>query len=171
VFAKIDIRDIVRDHLATLVDYRTQRASPLDYVLFFVVPAVVAAALMFLKVGLTDSAVNVLITALSIFAGLLFNLLVLIASLADKRAAPTGESDARQVMKSIYANIAYSLLVSLLTLLPLGLFATLKDELAKKIAMAVSYYFIVHFALTLMMVLKRMHILLSFEFSKGKPSA
>ena len=171
MLAKIDIRDIVRDHLATLVDYRTQKSSGLDYVLFFVVPAVAAAGLMYVKVGLTDTAVNVLITALSIFAGLLFNLLVLIASLVDKRSAPTGESDARQVMKSIYANIAYSLLVSLLTLLPLGVFATLNDALAKKIAMAVSYYFIGHFALTLLMVLKRMHVLLSFEFSKGKPGA
>ncbi len=169
MLSKIDIRDIVRDHLATLVDYRTQKASRPDYVLFFFVPAVAAATLMYLKVRLTDAAVNVLITALSIFAGLLFNLLVLIASLVDKRSAPTGASDARQVMRSIYANIAYSLLVSLLTLLPLGVFATLKDGLTKNSAMALSYYLIGHFALTLLMVLKRMHVLLSFEFREGKP--
>jgi hypothetical protein len=168
VFSKIDVRDIVRDHFATLVDYETGRRSFSDHVLFVVVPLVGSGVLLLLGIDLSETAVNVLITALSIFAGLLFNLLVLLDSLADRKQAPTGDSDARLMMKGIYANTAYAVLIALLTLVPLCLFTLTQNCTVRVVTSGLSYFLIGHFLLTLLMVLKRIHALLSHEFSRPR---
>ncbi len=168
MFSKIDIRDIVRDHFATLVDYETGRRSFSDHILFVVIPLIASGVLLLLRIQLSEPAVTVLITALSIFAGLLFNLLVLIDSLADRKAAPTGDSDARLMMKSIYANLSYAVLISLLTLVPLCLFALTQNCTVRVVTSGFSYFLISHFLLTLLMVLKRIHALLAHEFSRPR---
>lgn|SRR5574341_829090 len=168
MITKIDIRDIIRDHFATLTDNESGRRSIADQFLFFGVPVLGSGALLVLEICPSDTAVNVLITSLSIFAGLLFNLLVLIAGLADRRSAPTGEADSRLMMRSIYSNIAYALLVSLVTLVPLGFYAMTVDATVRTVLAGVAYFLLGHFMLTLLMVLKRMHALLSHEFSRPR---
>lgn len=168
MLAKIDVRDIVHDHFATLVDYSSGRRSGSDYVLFLVLPAAVTALLLYLRICLSEAAVNVLITALSIFAGLLFNLLVLIDGLADRKSPPTTAEDARQMLKSVYANIAYCVLISLVTLVPLCISALTNNPIANLVTSGLVYFLLGHFLLTLLMVLKRIHALLSHEFNRPR---
>lgn len=174
MFSKIDVRGIIQDHYRTLVDNREvaeggpRRASKGDYFLFLGVPVLAALLLHYLKVGLSDEAVNVLITALSIFAGLLFNLLVLIAGLADRSDMPRGPADPRPLLREVYANIAYALLVSLVALIPLCVYAMVAEGTARIVATIFAYSFIGHFLLTLLMILKRMHALLTDELRRPR---
>jgi hypothetical protein len=165
VLDKIDIRDLLRDHYRTLVVYPSDKRSLGDYILFLGAPAAIVAVLSWQHVTLSDNAISLLINALAIFAGLLFNLLVLVHGLARSRG-PTGEGDTRLLLTSVYANIAYSILLSLLTLVPLVIAANATCR-SREIAAAFAIFLVSHFTLTLLMVLKRIHALVTHEMRQS----
>lgn len=165
--SKIDVRDLVRDHMATLVDRRTGKSSKLDLAVFFVLPLAVASVLALRDWTLSHEASSILITALSIFAGLLFNLLVLVHGLI-RREDPLRQADERVLVKQIYANISYATLVSLSALLPLvGQALWDSGGWPGRVLSFIGYFLIGNFLLTLYMILKRVHTLLGNEFSRG----
>ena len=82
--AKINIFQIITDHVATLKDYGRPRISKFDIFLFFIVPLLGSSLLVALKIQLNNALVNLLITVFSIFAGLLFNLQVLMFDVIGK---------------------------------------------------------------------------------------
>ncbi len=75
---KINISRIVKDHLATLKDYATGRYRLSDFVLFFGVPLIVAGLLTYFRGIMSEGTALILATSLSLFAALLFNLLLLV---------------------------------------------------------------------------------------------
>ena len=77
MFTKISVLSIVKDHILTLKNNRTDKIYFPDIILFFFVPGVIAGGLTYLGVQLNDALVNALITSFSIFSALLFNLLLL----------------------------------------------------------------------------------------------
>ncbi len=165
MLGKIDPRDIVRDHFRTLVRYRENRISLADLVLFLLAPLALSVAAAALHIVLSPVAVDVLTNAMAILAGLLLNLLVLIHTLARGYQGPTGAADARDLLQQVYANIAYSILLSLLALVPLVFVASAPDSsFVASAASALAMFFVIHFTLTLLMVLKRVHALLAFDF-------
>jgi hypothetical protein len=171
MIGKIDVRQIVIDHFATLVDEDTKRQSGLDFTLFFILPLCVASVLIFFNLILGKSIGNVLITALAVFAGLLFNLLLLIFDIANK---PRPESERLnelkiRFLKEIYSNIAYAILIALLTIVILllhFLFLSLNTRAGLVFSAFIIYGLCGNFVLTLFMVLKRIHILLATEFKR-----
>lgn len=166
---KVDIRDILKDHFSTMVSYGTGKRSIGDYALFFVLPAILTGFVVWFSIVLSDTAVNVLITALSILAGLLFNVLVLIHTLAERFVAPTGKQDGQQFLREIYSNIAYAILISLLCLPPLVLLVIFQNSIIRGIANATATYLVLHLGLTLVMILKRLHALLSYDLGRPRP--
>jgi hypothetical protein len=172
MIGKINVSQIITDHVCTLTDQNTKKTSKSDCVLFFGLPILIAAVLVGLKLVFGKAISGVLITSLAIFAGLLFNLLLLIFDIANKpRPAQAPLSPIKiQLLREIYNNIAYAILIALLTivlsLIHFGLVAlNLKPE---AYATAFSIYACTgNFVLTLLMVLKRMHKLLREEFPRS----
>jgi hypothetical protein len=166
VLVKIDIRDIIHDHMRTLVNSATGSRSAGDLALFFIVPLIVGVAAVALDVPIRNTAANVLITALAIFTGLLFNLLVLVHGLI-RRGDPLVSGAEVELLRQIYANISFAVLISLTSLVPLVLQAVLdaSNALGKTLSVLI-YFFVVNFILTLMMILKRVHALLGNEFQR-----
>jgi hypothetical protein len=66
MISKINILDIIRDHLRTLVHEHNGKTSVGDYLLFFGLPIIVAALLLWLKGVFGPNVGGVLITAFSI---------------------------------------------------------------------------------------------------------
>jgi len=165
MLVKIDIRQIIRDHMLTLYDYGTKKKSWADLALFFGVP--VAAAAVFVSLGLLlgSASAGTLITALSIFAGLLFNLLILAHGML--RNAEGKYRDEKVLIQEIYSNISYAILVSLLSITVLLGTIFPGPRWAAQLGSAVAYFLIVNFLLTLFMVLRRVHVLLANEFGRG----
>lgn len=166
MFNKINIKQIIADHLATLQSFRTGKVSIGDLVVFFGLPGVLSALIVWLlhyKLGRDFS--NVLITSLSVFSALLFNLLLLIYDILRKEDKEKEESKLRRrFLKEIYANISFSILVSVITIiLLLLLFVDIQNEGIISIINFFIYFLVTNFILTLLMVLKRVHILLSQE--------
>ena len=165
MFSKIDVRCIVSDHLATLQDAATGRRMKTDYFVFFGLPIVVAFCLAFvLNLSLNQGAVGILVTSLSIFAALLFNLLLLIYDVVRK--VERGSQGLKETFLSqIYSNISFAILVSIVSIIVL--LVAYFDLNGSCFALATSfavYYLVTLFILTLFMILKRVHILLSREF-------
>ena len=159
---------------------------------FFAVPALAATVLLSAGFRITDVHSGPLLTALSIFAALLLNLLVVLQSIIQKEQAPVGRSSAwSTLIEETYANVAYSILVALagVVLLTVGilvasgssspplLFPSLPAWLAflgrvewikvvSSLFSWVVYFLVLNFVLTLFMVLKRVHVLLRTEFSR-----
>jgi hypothetical protein len=170
MIGKVDFRAVIKDHYETLTDENANTLSGWDFILFYLVPICVACVLIGFHLIIGKGMTNVLITALAIFAGLLFNLLLLIFDIANK---PRPEelklsSNKKRFLKEIYSNIAYAILISLITIIILLAhygFLTMGWNLAQHLSVFIVYFLFGNFVLTLLMVLKRIHILLATEFS------
>lgn len=173
LITKINLSTILKAHLSTLVDSSTKerKGSLGDKVLFFLAPAVVSALASLLFIPSDKNIIGILITSLSIFAGLLFNLLVLVMQIIEKRK---GKTDFIRIQKDTYANIAYAILVSItasaILLIPYFIESTNARVTANgdvfitfyaRVFWAVIYFLLLNFGLTMAMVLKRMHVILT----------
>ncbi len=165
MFRRIDVRDIVKGHMATLTEYGTGRRHNGDYMLFFGLPLILTAGLLWTKVHVTNEIATIIITALSIFAGLLFNLLLLAHGMI--RSTPQDNLDEKRLIREIYSNISYAILVSILVIIVCMAFYFSKRPWFVLGVTAFTHFFIANFVLTLLMILRRIHILLSKEFQRG----
>ena len=189
---KIDVHRIVKDHFSTLRKTGSDEPDPWDVALFFAVPSGFTLLLMLLfglRVGSGLS--NALFTALSIFAGLLFNLLVLVYDIVNREdAEETGVRERLRatVLREVFANVSYAILVSLAIVFLIGilnlsfvggLLGNVLDDLCHQngwlcnlpIVKWLLDFLILslasNFTLTLLMVLRRVHLLLSTDFRKS----
>jgi hypothetical protein len=161
---KLDISDIVGDHYKSFRSYRTGKQQKRDYATFLGGPVVIALLSAYFNVLLNSTAIGVLITAVAILGGLLFNLLILIHTLKNSGKEYVSKGDTVRFFGEIYANISYSILIALFTLLPLAILVVVNNERLTLAINAIAIFLCLHLLLTLFMVLKRIHSLLRIEF-------
>lgn len=174
LIAKINLTAILKAHLDTLIDGSTKESkkSYVDVVVFYAIPAVLSVVGASFLIPSDKSILGILITSLSIFAGLLFNLLVLVMQIIEKKK---GDFVFKNVQKATYANISYAILISLVTsavlLIPYfveperdpNLYNNLINNavsiipIEARIFWGIVYFLLINFALTMAMILKRMH--------------
>jgi hypothetical protein len=165
---KIDLRPIIRAHFRTFRNFESQKVSPGDYLLFVVLPAALTAVLVAVGVRLRPQSVGILVAALAVFAGLFFNLVILVADLAvrGEDQPPTRERRLRiksRVLVEVHANVSFAILVSVLCLACLAALG-FEGPLAGRIVLeSFALFLIIQFFLTLLMILKRMHALIGAE--------
>ncbi|MCV0396181.1 MAG: hypothetical protein K5872_04605 [Rhizobiaceae bacterium] len=159
---KIDVRMIVSDHFATFKDEGTGRASASDFVVMVGIPLTASLLAILFDFQIKDSYVGTLVSVFAIFAGLLFNVLVLIYSFSDEEDDDK-KSIRNNLIRQSFANISYSIIISLgvVFLLTLMLFV---GGIAQKALEVVVIFLAVNFFLSLLMVLKRIHVLLRDKF-------
>jgi len=172
MITKINISNIILDHLGTLKNDQGTAYLKADIALFYFVPLILAS---YLAIGV-DIDIGKFSTTLSaifsIFAALLFNLLLLIYTIFDKKNEKIKNDvdyDRKEkirinLIKEIYSNISYSIFISLICLI----FVVLSNNVSgytEKTFSFYTYFFSINFFLTLLMVLKRIHVLLSDEFA------
>jgi len=162
--SKIDLGPMLGDHLATLKDDDGKWRRG-DLVLFYGLPFAIGIAVWGLGVDIrrTDS----LLTALSILVGLLFNLLVLIFDVALKlgREQATSTRDELVVLiRQTQANTTYALVLGLGVVTALGVLAATGggDLCHRRGGLLVAA--LVHFLLTLLMVVKRVRSTFHAQF-------
>lgn len=168
---KVNVIDIIKRHVQTLKDYASQKSSKKDYFTFFVLPAFVAITLA-IKGTITDNGTGILLTVFSIFAGLLFNLLILIMDIG-RRVKKQGEEksvDAKKqritetLISETYSNVAFSILISLTVIcITLIFIVGLSNMIFKFLVSLIIYWLVIVFIMTLFMILKRVFRLLDNE--------
>jgi amino acid transporter len=161
-FNKININQILRSHFATLQNDNSKKAEFDDYLTFLIVPIIIASGLLHFDIQLKDSAVNIVITTLSILVGLLFNVIVLIFDIIKRDAS---QKIKNTILKQLLANISFTILLSIVTIL--FTLATYFDiEYVKDIATWIVYFLLTIFLFTVLMVLKRMYLLFKNEIDE-----
>lgn len=158
---KINVLGIVREHLSTFRSFGSQQAAPADFLLFLLLPLLVATGLMLGGAALPATAIGIIATALSVFASLFFSLLILVVDLAvrnedrpDRQSGRRGRVEGR-LIQELHANVAFAILVSLAALAALvGL--SLEGSLpGRTVLEGVAFYLCTQFFMTLLMILKR----------------
>jgi hypothetical protein len=173
--ARINLFDIVLDHLHTLRRLGRPGIYAGDVILFFVLPAVLAIPLALLIPDRLVEQAPKLLTATSLMGGLLFNLLARTAQIVEKAKKDAEPGSIRRVFaKEIHTNVAFGITLSLSCAIALVIFSFLK--LPKEwvlnhepstiwiIAVAWSCFFLlILFVLTLLMIVKRMYVILTSD--------
>jgi hypothetical protein len=166
--SKINISQIVMDHVATLKNERTGKFSSLDLGIFLVLPIGLAAAYYGCGWKFSESATGLVITGMSIFAGLMINVLVLIYTVAlNTRTADETAEEAiieRRFLREIFANISFSITTSVFIVIIVG-FTFFAGDKTQRVLSSLAVFLLCNFLLTLLMTLKRLHILLTKRFS------
>ena len=167
--SRINLLDVVHAHLRTLRRLGQPGIYTGDLIFFFGVPAAIALPLAYcFGDRLYEQAAN-LLTAVSIIGGFLFSLLAMTAQIVDKvrKESPSG-SVRRIFAKEIHANVAFGIILSLACVVSLVVFAFLTKPVARQWVGQVSvawltFFLIVAFFLTLLMIVKRLFIILSSD--------
>ena len=158
---KINIIRIIKDHYATLENANTGKSEADDWLAFWVLPIILGIGVTTLQPKISDNNINLIITSLSIFVGLLINVVVLIFSLGQK-----GVSEAtlkNTVLKQTISNICYTILISIINIVIAFLISVMKNEIMVILFSAIIYIVTLHFFVTLLMIVKRMYLLFMNE--------
>ena len=167
---------MVADHLQTLTDDRTGRRSYVDIFLFYGIPVAVAALGYAWCLEVPKGVSSVLVGALSFFAGLLFSAQIALYSILPRdfagQADPVSEArerkrgeTTRRFFSHLNANISYCILLGATTLFAVVSFQIISFNRAVESALIITLS--LHFFLTLLMLVKRMHAAFKSEIENN----
>lgn len=161
VIDKIDVREIFRNHFKTLVNDNSKKADFSDWFSFLIIPVVLSTILVIFNVLLSDRASNIVIATLSILVGLLFNVVVIIFDIIKR---DNSKEIKNELLRQLLTNISYAILISLIIIA-----ATIATYFNQKFTILLFnwlvYFLIFHFAMTVLMILKRIYNLFLNEIN------
>jgi hypothetical protein len=173
MFVRINILKIIRDHFKTLRTYNSESKflSIGDTILFLIIPLIISCILIYKNYNFEEQLSN-LIAGISIFGGFLFNLLAIIYSQMEnieKNNEGTEDENLQKLKKKfideIHINISFCIVLSIIVIL--SLFLTTIDFpiqrlnlVFQKIITGLTYFLLILFLLSLLMVVNRVYILL-----------
>lgn len=170
---KINVISIIRDHIDTLYDNRSNRASVFDIALFYGIPLAMALLSVYAKLSLGTEFYNISVTFFGIFIALILNIQVAIFSIfqrdwkrpSDARVASAVNAmlaDRKRLLTELNANLSYLILICCASL-TLSLLSFVKSY-GNDFVPALMIFLYAHFLLTLLMVVKRAHALFHKEY-------
>lgn len=162
VFEKINIAVIVRNHLSTLVNDNSKKADFSDWFSFLIIPVVGAIALVCLGVRPTERVNTIIISTLSILIGLFFNVVVILFDIIKR---DNNQEIKNELLKQLLTNILYSILLSLI-IIGITILSFFENKYWKLICYFLTFFLLIHFALTVLMILKRIYVLFTNEMKK-----
>lgn len=181
--SKINIWSIVAGHISTLNDASSGKVSLVDYFTFYGIPLSIAFLLSFLGIKVTSDANSLLVSFGAIFTALLLSVLVLVYDQGEKLRNVNAESKSHNIelkknlLEQLYFNICYAVVASVVLVFfcliytflpgdPLNISVSkliidfdLKLYLFSPLIMMV----VMNLLLTILMVVKRMHTLLTIK--------
>jgi len=166
MLSKMNPLGIVKAHYGSLRNYQTNTLSAAEISLHLLLPAVLAALHFWLVPDISEGVVSIIVSAASIVAGLMLNLLVLIYTLVyNAKTNPNPVSnidDFKRVSSESLSTIAFSILLCLLlvvaSLLVLSRFATVAG-----VGRFTTVYLGIAVILCLLIVLKRCYAIVQLE--------
>ena len=173
--SKFNVSDIIIDHVKTLRNDATKQYQKADFGISFLVPAAISIVLVGLGLVVNSTIAIGMITAFSIFGALLLNLLLLLYQMVNGDGSQKNEKLPRvnmlkraQLLKETYSNISFEILLAIIVIVIL-LFTIIvgTNNVAVSVLSFFDYFVGFTFVITLTMVLKRVHRLVSMEFESS----
>lgn len=159
ILNKVNVFNVVKKHLKTLKNTNTGKSDFDDYLTFLIIPLVIAGILLWRNSLIEPNLVSIIITALSIFVGLFFNVIILIFDMTRRDKVKEIKIE---ILRQLQANISYVILLSLITIIVI-LFTYFENTIVSIIANGISYFLLIHLIMTILMVIKRTFRLLEEE--------
>jgi hypothetical protein len=163
VSTKLNLTDILTDHIGTLKNVNTGKLSKLDLLVFFGIPVVLSVVVYLLKIDLGPVSIGILISALSILAGLLINVLVLLYTVKEIGPTESQKSEQIALIKEVNANLLYEITLAILLVVLLCGLRLFSGHLLGALT-AVAIFGAGNFTLTLLMAIKRIKVLIGLRF-------
>jgi hypothetical protein len=170
---KINILFIIKDHFGTLYDGRSNKSSPADIFIFYIIPFILASFSYYIRIVLKAEVYNISITFFGIFIALILNIQVAMFSIFQRKWRSSSDrrvnesikgtlADRKKLLVELNVNLSYLILVCCVALF-LSLLSFIKsfDDYFIPSTMIFIYG---HFLLTLLMVVKRAHALFDKEY-------
>lgn len=177
MISKINIYPIIKGHLDSFKKRDGKRFQVGDIIGFFVIPFLIASFLVWQGYEVVEKYINTAIIAETIFVPLLVNVLVVVYGLIDRIEKRKAERPSDQealkhaddkkidLLRQLYANISYTILLSGLCLGSLAVYSVQAfPEWIELVNRVLLYFLIMHLLLTALMIMKRLHVLLEEEF-------
>lgn len=164
MFYRINPYEIVKAHFDTFYDYRTNKKCTWELLFQFVIAAILAFV-HYWKFSIDQNTVGIIVSASSIVAGLLLNLMVLIYSLLNTKADSNNTTaaelaDFKKVSNETLSNIAFCVLGCVIVVISSLL--TLTDNVViNSIGHVILVFSGVILIFTMMMVLLRFYRLIA----------
>lgn len=178
--SKINIKDILTGHFSTLENATNHSTSYSDIFTFYIIPLTIALTGALLGFNLTKESVSLLVNFGSIFTPLLLSVLVLVYDQENKLETSKDDNHICNIKKSLlnqlYYNICYAIIVSLSLVLiafmhqlskavsipiNVGQYVNFDISLSIHIITPLSIFIALNLILTIIMIVKRMHALLT----------
>ncbi len=183
MFAKFSLSVIFNGQLKSMANTSGDRDNQ-EFLIFFLIPILSPIAQYLLDLHLTTTIVGIIVSAASIFAGLLLNLLVLLYSvqcsnLATNNSSETDENhdtdikidQEAKVIEYTFYNISFAIMIAVF-LVVFSLLSVPNLPLLKTISELLVYYFGFQLFISVAQILKRFHSLLEFKITiKDKPDS
>ena len=171
MISRLNPWEIVESHFQTFYDFNSNKLCRIEIASQFLIALFFALVhVKWFVVEPTD--VGIVVSAAAIIAGLLLNVMVLIYTLLttkiqdDNLAAGTAEI-VRRIGKETLANIAFSVLVSILLVI-FALFNLTSNQTLKYIGQFLMIFLGTLLVITVMIVLIRFYRLMNFNFKNLK---
>ena len=151
--SKINLLPIFRDQFLTMRDARTSKISKVDLLSFYGIPIIFG--ILSSSLGWKVRGVGNILASLSLMAGLLFNLLILLYDTAVRIRDSTGEygEHRRVLVRELQANVTYALTISLMAATLLGVMSIVGIEIIGNPYCLIIVSLLCHFVLLLGMIL------------------
>lgn len=166
MLSKLNPISIIKAHYCSLRDYQNDRLSIAEVTLHAMLPMGLAALHVWLVPDISEGVVSIIVSAASIVAGLMLNLLVLIYTLvynAKTNPNPVANiDDFKKVSSESLSTIAYSILLCLLLVVASFLILS-RFPLIAGIGRFLTVYLGVAVVLCLLIVLKRCYAIVQLE--------
>lgn len=166
LFSKIDISEILITHFSTIKNTNTGKPDKDDAITFIVMPLLISTTLVYFEIELYADATNIIIASLSIFVGLMFNIIVLIFDIVKRDASKKIKNT---VLKELLANISFAIVLSVFSII-VTLFTYVGNPCVKIAFTWLVYFLLCHFCITLLMILKRMYKIFEDELKELEKS-
>lgn len=168
MLGRYSLSEIVHGQTRTICEETQGWSRGIGMVAFFGVPAVSPLLQYHLGLHLTEDLVSIIVSAASIFAGLLLNLLVVIygfAPHAEGNADKKTQANIEKLVEYCFYNISYAILVSGLLVVFALMFLT-GLQYVKVTSELLVYYFGFQLFLCIVQILKRCHSLLNHRLTR-----
>ncbi len=181
--SKINIWSIVTGHIKTFRNASDNKVSVSDYVTFYIAPAAIAVLFAYFGIKVTSDANSLLVNFGAIFTALLLSVLVLVYEQGEKLRGVVNDSKKdnitlkKNLLEQLYFNICYAIVVSVFLVFLCLVYTFLPDkacvismsnftvnfDLKLFIVSPLILVVVLNLLLTILMVVKRMHTLLTIK--------
>lgn len=164
LFEKLNISEIVYSHINTLSNEHGKKSKG-DFCIFFILPLIIAVLFACFVKKLPTDTINLLVNFGSILVALLLSLLVLMYDRHDKllHGNETHQKYKQELIQQLYNNICYAILIALCVVITCLLISLSNNTIYQKIFSILIMYLTSNLLLTILMIVKRIHALLTHQ--------